>query len=260
MSRGASRHQPRIPLTVYGGLRLQGGNRDAWWRKAWIAWLERLQMGARLGRGRNYAQRGQVQALEVEPGMLRAQVQGMEREPYRVEMRWAPLPSDPVAAVLRASPVFAAQLAANRLPVAFDQAIRQLGFSLFPEGREGVTFRCTCRDWARPCKHLAAAFCLFADVIASEPQVLLRLRGISVAAAEADCTPTHLSERELLALRAVADAAAVPRRLGTLPYWRGEEDLRKTLEVAYRRAHERALTALETAAADLRFPDDVPPA
>ena len=114
---GSSRHQPRIPLAVYGGLRLQGNNRDAWWRKAWIAWLERLQMGARLGRGRNYAQRGQVQTLEVLPGVLRAQVQGMEREPYRVEMRWEPLPCEPVEAVLRASPVFAAQLAANRLPV-----------------------------------------------------------------------------------------------------------------------------------------------
>lgn len=260
MAKGASRHQPRVPLTVYGGLRLQGSNRGAWWRKAWIAWLERLQMGARLGRGRNYAQRGQVQTLEVQPGVLRARVQGMEREPYRVEMRWEPLPSEPVVSLLRASPVLAAQLAANCLPVSFDQAIRQLGFSLFPEGREGVSFRCTCRDWARPCKHLAAAFCLFADVIASEPQVLLRLRGIPVVEPEPDCTPTHLPLVDLLALRPATNAAAVPRRLGSLPYWRGEEGLRKTLEVAYRRAHERALTALETAAADLRFPEDVPPA
>lgn len=257
---GSSRHQPRIPLAVYGGLRLQGNNRDAWWRKAWIAWLERLQMGARLGRGRNYAQRGQVQTLEVLPGVLRAQVQGMEREPYRVEMRWEPLPCEPVEAVLRASPVFAAQLAANRLPVAFDQAIRQLGFSLFPEGREGVIFRCNCRDWARPCKHLAAALCLFADVIASEPQVLLRLRGISVMEVEADCTPMLLPQRDVLSLRPITDGAAIPRRLGALPYWRGEEELRKTLEVAYHRAHERALTALEGLNADLRFPEDVPPA
>jgi uncharacterized Zn finger protein len=47
------------------------------------------------------------------------------------------------------------------------------------------------------------------------------------------------------------------KRLGALPYWRGSEDLKKTLEAAYQRAHQKALLALENFA-DLRLPEDHP--
>ena len=255
-----SKHAPRLARTVLGGLRLQSANRDAWWRKAWIAWLESLHMGARLGRGRSYAQLGQIRELTLEAGCLRAIVQGAERDPYHLSIHLPPLPDAPLRALLHEHPLLTAQLMANTFPLALYEHLRQAGFDLFPVGKTGVTFRCSCRDWARPCKHLAAALCLFADAIAAEPALLFRFRGVTLPEAPPDLTPTRLSQDALLALHPSADAAAVPRRLGSLPYWRGEEDLKKTLSHAYHRAHERALKALESFSADLRFPEDHPPA
>lgn len=250
-------YAPRLAKTVHGGLRPQGGHREAWWRKRWMEWLEGLHMGARLGRGRNYAQLGQIRSLTVEPGRLAAEVQGAEREPYAVSVAMPPLDAVAVEAMLAERPFLAAQLVAHALPFAFEEALHAIGGSLFPTERREVTFHCTCKDWARPCKHLAAALCLFADAMGADPQLLLRFRGLVLPEPPPDLTPQVLPNARILALHPSSDAASVPRRLGTLPYWRGTEDFRKTLEGAYRRAHDKALTALE-GIADLRFPEDYP--
>lgn len=248
-------YAPRLAKTVRGGLRPQGGRRDAWWRRNLLAWLESLHMGARLGRGRNYAQQGQIKSLTVSPGLIKAEVQGAEATPYHVRIEMPPLPQDAVWALLSAKPILAAQLAAHALPIAFAEALRQNGLTLLPETRRDLTLHCDCKDWARPCKHLAAVLCLFADATAADPALLLRFRGILFPETTANLTPRLLPETEILRLHPSADAAAIPRRLGALPYWRGDEPFSKTLESAYHRAQDKALAA-QTHAADLRFPED----
>ena len=248
-------YAPRLAKTVRGGLRPQGGRRDAWWRRNLLAWLESLHMGARLGRGRNYAQQGQIKSLTVSPGLIKAEVQGAEATPYHVRIEMPPLPQDAVWALLRAKPILAAQLAAHALPIAFAEALRQNGRTLLPETRRDLTLHCDCKDWARPCKHLAAVLCLFADATAADPALLLRFRGILFPETTANLTPRLLPETEILRLHPSADAAAIPRRLDALPYWRGDEPFSKTLESAYHRAQDKALAA-QTHAADLRFPED----
>ncbi len=248
-------YAPRLAKTVRGGLRPQGGRRDAWWRRNLLAWLESLHMGARLGRGRNYAQQGQIKSLTVSPGLIKAEVQGAEATPYHVRIEMPPLPQDAVWALLSAKPILAAQLAAHALPIAFAEALRQNGLTLLPETRRDLTLHCDCKDWARPCKHLAAVLCLFADATAADPALLLRFRGILFPETTANLTPRLLPETEILRLHPSADAAAIPRRLGALPYWRGDEPFSKTLESAYHRAQDKAIAA-QTHAADLRFPED----
>ena len=250
-------HAPRLARAVHGGLRPQGGRREAWWRRRLLAWLESLRLGARLGRGRNYAQQGQIRALAVAPGRIEAEVQGAEAAPYHVRVEMAPLDAAAVGALLRERPLLAAQLAAHALPLAFDEALRQAGLNLLPEARRDLTLRCDCKDWARPCKHLAAVLCLFADATAADPALLLRFRGIEPPLPPDAAEPRVAPEAEVLRLHPSADAGAVPRRLGALPYWRGEEPFVKTLEGAYRRAQAKALAA-QTAAADFRFPEDFP--
>lgn len=252
-------YAPRLAKTVQGGLRPQGGRRDAWWRRRWMEWVEGLRMGARLGRGRSYAQLGQIRSLIVEPGCLTAEVQGAEREPYRASVAMPPLDAEAVEAMLAGNPFLAAQLIAHALPIAFEEALHMMGASLFPQGRKEVTFRCDCKDWARPCKHLAAVLCLFADAIGADPRLLLRFRGLMLPELPPDLTPKVLPEARILDLAPSADVTAIPRRLGALPYWRGTEDFRKTLESAYRRAHDKAVQALN-GVADMRLPEDYPPA
>lgn len=251
-------HAPRFAKTIQGGLRTQKGWRNVWWRKRWIAWLEDLHMGARLGRGRNYAQLGQVHSLTVSPGTIQAVVQGAETTPYHLAIHMPLLPQDVILEILNQHTVLTAQLTAHTLPLSLEELIREKGLTLFPEGKQSVRFHCTCKDWARPCKHLAAALCLFADAIAADPLLLLRFRGIPITETLSELQPKTVPPEEILKFHPTRDPASIPRRLGTLPYWHGSEDFRKELEMAYSRAHTRAVTAIHSSFADLRFPEDMP--
>ena len=52
-------------------------------------------------------------------------------------------------------------------------------------------FWCSCPDWSKPCKHIAAVLYLLGDVLVREPALLLRLRGVSLVP-EADASDTAL--------------------------------------------------------------------
>jgi len=253
------RHLPRVARRIPGGLRLQpGANRAAWWRKRWILWLESFRMGARLGRGRSYAQSGQVRELAILPGVIEATVQGASPEPYSLRVSWEPLDAQSVQTLLDANPFLTAQLLARALPLSFEELLQTRGMSLFPrEGEPGIRLHCTCKDWARPCKHLAAALCLFADAIAADPLLLLRFRGILFPETPMELQSKRLPADLIARLSPSARIATIPKRLGALPYWRGEQPFLDTLADAYRRAQDRALDALD-AFPDLRFPEDRP--
>lgn len=249
-------YAPRVARPVHGGLRLQQSRRTLWWRRRWIEFLEGLHMGARLGRGRNYAQCGQVTSLTVVPGRLEATVQGAEEEPYVLSVSMDELPAAAVRRILEAEPTYAAQLYARVVPMAFEAALQREGLSLFPKTRDELRVDCSCRDWSKPCKHVAAALYLFIDALAATPQYLLRFRGIALE--EPDTVPSRLvlPRAAVAALRPAVGTAFVPRRLGSFPYWRGSDDLTKTLETVYRRAAASASVAAASFTADFAFPGD----
>lgn len=152
-----------------------------WWGRQWVEALEqraRLDPN-RLPRGRSYARSGAVGELAVSPGEVKAPVQGSRRSPYQVRVRirafsteeWA-LVSDALASQAGHA---AALLEGELLPeVAGD--IRSVGLDLLPGAGE-VQPRCSCPDWADPCKHSAAVCYLVAEELDRDPFVLFLLRG-----------------------------------------------------------------------------------
>ena len=102
------------PRAVKGGIRSQskrGSFGESWWAKRWIAVLESFQIGARLGRGRSYARRGQVVSIDVAKGKVTAKVQGSQAKPYAVKIAVKPLDVaqwKKVAGALSAEALFAA--------------------------------------------------------------------------------------------------------------------------------------------------------
>lgn len=254
----SKKHYPqRLAKTVRGGLRPQGANRDAWWRKRWLSWLETLHLGARLGRGRAYVQQGQIQQLTISPGKIEAIIQGAADEPYAIAISMPTLPQESIKNLLAEDPFLSAQLHAHALPFRFEERLQHQMLSLFPAKRRDLSYHCTCKDWARPCKHIAAALCLFADASAADPHLLLRFRGLLMPDIPPTLIPKQIPLATLNTLRPVTDSANLIKRLGSLPYWRGTEDLKKNLTSAYQRAHQKALEALQTFA-DLRLPEDHP--
>lgn len=264
----------RIPRSVYGGIRAQYGRsrtpRTRWGAK-WLEYMESLSMGARLGRGRNYAMSGQVFDLEIMPGLIVARVQGVEKEPYtcRIECETvADGDRDELVRGLKERPMLLAQLLARKLPLSVETLFRKAGCPLLPTLERGLLPHCTCPDPSHYCKHIAAVFFLLAEAIEQDPMLLVEMRGITgddlfgdqavqEVAAPVSCGQKHrVDDRhrfppDFWGVASVAkpdygpapergsDPMPLVKRLGPVRFWRGESRFLETLE----RCGERAVEA-----------------
>ncbi|TNC29026.1 SWIM zinc finger family protein [Amycolatopsis alkalitolerans] len=147
-----------------------------WWGRAWVEALEgRAKLDPnRLPRGRTYARKGRVSALDVTAGEVRAFVQGSRSVPYRVKVRCRKFSGDEWSALLDKigqQVGYMAALLDGELPPELAAAV-----DLLP-GPGDLTPRCSCPDSADPCKHAAAVCYLVADEVDADPFVLFLLRG-----------------------------------------------------------------------------------
>jgi uncharacterized Zn finger protein len=174
---------PSKPRPAKGGIRSRsrrGAFGESWWARRWIEVLEGFPIGARLGRGRSYARKGQVLDIEVEPGEVTARVQGSRRAPYRVTVGLPTLSEEDrraVAQELARHAQLAAGLLAGEMPPELEEAFLEAGAPLFPEQVGDLETACSCPDWSNPCKHIAAVYYLVAEELDRNPFLLLRLRG-----------------------------------------------------------------------------------
>ena len=158
----------------------RGAIGDTWWSQRFIGILEGFELGGRLARGRNYARRGQVLELSVEPGAVRARVQGSRATPYAVAIRLRALPEKDwarVEAALASRAVFLAKLLAGEMPADIEEAFAACRLSLFPAADKDLKTSCTCPDWSNPCKHIAATYYLLAEAFDDDPFLILAWRG-----------------------------------------------------------------------------------
>lgn len=185
---GGKKFPPRIPRFA-AGIRAQesrSGGRT-WWALRWRSRLEEMGLGARLGRGRNYAASGQVLSLSLAGPHVEASVVGTRQEPYSVTVDFR-VPSgvsrERIVSRLRGEPMAVARLLADDLPLEVEDFFRDEGLDFFPGGKLGdgiydMTTRCSCPDYANPCKHSSAVLILLGEEISRRPLTLLELRGIS---------------------------------------------------------------------------------
>ena len=179
----------RIPRYA-AGIRAQesrSGGARTWWARRWLEVLERMGLGARLGRGKHYAVSGQVTGMRFEGPHVEAQVVGTRPDPYRVTIDFR-VPEgaarEAIVARIKGEPMIAARLIADDMPTEVEQAFRDCGIDFFPGGKlaPGVydmTTACSCPDYANPCKHVSAVLLILGEEIARRPMTLLELRGIA---------------------------------------------------------------------------------
>ena len=185
----SKKHYPvRIPRYA-AGIRAQesrSGGARTWWARRWVEVLERMGLGARLGRGKHYAVSGQVTGMRLEGPHVEAQVVGTRPDPYRVTIDFR-VPEgaarEAIVARIKGEPMIAARLIADDMPTEVEQAFRDCGLDFFPGGKlaPGVydmTTACSCPDYANPCKHVSAVLLILGEEIARRPMTLLELRGI----------------------------------------------------------------------------------
>ena len=186
----SKKHYPvRIPRYA-AGIRAQesrSGGARTWWARRWLEVLERMGLGARLGRGKHYAVSGQVTGMRFEGPHVEAQVVGTRPDPYRVTIDFR-VPEgaarEAIVARIKGEPMLAARLITDDMPTEVEQAFRDCGIDFFPGGKlaPGVydmTTACSCPDYANPCKHVSAVLLILGEEIARRPMTLLELRGIA---------------------------------------------------------------------------------
>ena len=183
------RYPVRIPRYA-AGIRAQesrSGGARTWWARRWVEVLERMGLGARLGRGKHYAVSGQVTGMRFEGPHVEAQVVGTRQDPYTVTIDFR-VPEgaarEAIVSRIKGEPMLAARLLADDMPTEVEQAFRDCGLDFFPGGRlaPGVydmTTACSCPDYANPCKHVSAVLLILGEEIARRPMTLLELRGIA---------------------------------------------------------------------------------
>ncbi len=231
---------PSRPREAKGGIRAhskRGAFGESWWARRWISVLEDFDLGARLGRGRSYARRGQVLDVVIERGLVEARVQGSRLAPYKVSIKVKTLSGAQwkrASAALAREARFAAKLLAFEMPEDVEKAFEGAGLSLFPERRKDLTTECSCPDWSNPCKHIAAVYYLLGEEFDRDPFLIFELRGMArgelaglLGAAGAD-QEAHRARPSPGAGGAALDAEAEapppePLRSETVAFWVGSE-------------------------------------
>jgi uncharacterized Zn finger protein len=265
-----------IPRATKGGIKAQskrGTFGESWWARRWITVLESFDIGARLGRGRSYARRGQVLSIEIDKGKVTARVQGSRPKPYDVKLEIKILQAadwQKLAKALSREAIFSAKLLAGEMPQDIEKAFKEAELSLFPEKLKDLKTACSCPDWSNPCKHIAAVYYLLGEEFDRDPFLIFKLRGMNredlVATlsrpdkkatqrqAKPKQEPLHEDEEALTSdiskfwngetisddifgeVRIPPIPAALPKRLGSFPFWRGEERFLDTMESIYAKA------------------------
>ena len=118
---------------------------------------------------------------------------------------------------------------------------------------------CSCPDWARPCKHLVAVLLILGEEVARRPATLLALRGVDLddlVPPEEEAGPTsvayEVADDTPLRGNALEEPAPLLKRLGPVPFWRGDRRCLDALGRIYKRARPVALDAAQGTSIDLR--------
>jgi len=274
------------PREAKGGIKSQSKSfGTSWWAKRWISVLESFQIGARLGRGRSYARRGQVLSIDIDKGHVKAKVQGSRPKPYDITIKVKTL-SEPdwtkVVKELGCEARFAAKLLAGEMPEDIEDLFKKARLSLFPEKLGDLSTACSCPDWSNPCKHIAAVYYLLGEEFDRDPFLIFKLRGLSreellqrlgdsgtpatgkkpkrkrAPVDERKAKPEPVKEvlptdpTSFWRMGTLPDdffgdvqappvTAALLKRLGSFPFWRGEQPFLAIPEPLYRQASKTGL-------------------
>lgn len=170
------------PKAIKNGIKAnskRGAIGEKWWSKRWVALLESFDIGARLGRGRSYARKGQVISIDIQKGLVKSEVQGGRSKPYKIDIQLRLISNndwEKVVDVMASKAIFAAKLLSGEMPTDIEAAFSEAGVSLFPTKNDLKT-SCSCPDWSNPCKHIAAVYYLLAEQFDVDPFLIFMLRG-----------------------------------------------------------------------------------
>lgn len=184
-----------------------------WWGKAWTTNLERYaDFASRIGRGRSYVRNGAVLDLRIGSGEVKSLVQGTRAKPYTIAItiqgiggaRWKKITGE-----CRGRLESLSELLQGQFPKELGELFTARETGIFPSPKE-IQFSCSCPDWARTCKHVAATLYGIGTRLDEEPGLFFTMRGVEVdelvSQAVRDTTAELLGKAEKKSARIIEDA------------------------------------------------------
>lgn len=193
------------------------------WGESWCRNLEAYSdYSNRLPRGRTYVRNGSVLDLQIEAGRVRALVSGTRF--YDVDIRIKPLGKkrwEAIKSQCAGKIDSIVELLQGKISKGVMEIVTRHGEGLFPGPKE-ISLSCSCPDWAKMCKHVAAALYGVGARLDHEPEMLFTLRGIEpaemIAAAVTDLPTTRKSGgRRILSTDDMSSVFGIDLDLGAEP-------------------------------------------
>lgn len=156
-----------------------------WWGREWLAALTKIDNANRIPRGKTYANTGKVLDLSIDGGKVTARVKGHYASFYKIVLTVPQVSSADTARLmdrLMKCPTVIASLTNKVLDPQILTMARELGIRIFPTQWRDLGMKCSCPDYAVPCKHIAAVIYMLSIEIDRDPFVLFRMRGIDLLA------------------------------------------------------------------------------
>lgn len=227
-----------------------------WWGDRFIQALEAFTDDNRLKRGRSYATGGKVKSFEIDLNKITAKVRGsvnpyfgVYKEPtYNIEIQITPIAKtrwNEAIQKLSSKASIISRLLLNEVPENIEDSFSDLGLHLLPHSSKDFKTKCSCPDYANPCKHIAGVYYLVASQLDNNPWLLFELRGLSKAELQAKLADSPLGK----ALSEELNTKEIPLELSNSLYtklekqslnqmpnarefWLGTKRLPQTIEVA----------------------------
>lgn len=226
-----------------------------WWGDRFIQALEAFTDDNRLKRGRSYASGGKVKSFEIDLNKITAKVRGsvnpyfgVYKEPtYNIEIQITAIAKtrwNEAIQNLSSKASIISRLLLNEVPENIEDTFSNLGLHLLPHSSKDFKTKCSCPDYANPCKHIAGVYYLVASQLDNNPWLLFELRGLSKAELQAKLADSPLGK----ALLSELNTKEIPLELSNSLYtklekqslskipnarefWLGTKRLPQTIEV-----------------------------
>ncbi len=199
---------------------------QTWWGQQWLNSLLHIDNDNRLPRGRSYASKGAVLSVDIKNSEIRSKVQGSRSKPYDVRIdipAFSKTQIEKLKEAIFSRPDLLSKLLNHDLAPELDAIALSLGIKTFPSTWKDFTMKCSCPDYAVPCKHLAAVLYMVANEIDKNPFMAFQLRGLDLLSEleqqhKGAATTVSLPSLESLLTPIDKKANAIPQPVPSLDY------------------------------------------
>ncbi|MCL1079266.1 hypothetical protein D5R81_18555 [Parashewanella spongiae] len=178
-------------------------SQKTWWGLAFIDSLTQFIDSGRLQRGRAYRTDHRMLAFDLNKNTIKATIRGninpyfgVTKEPKYIvtlslksieKKRWTEIISQ-----ICQNPGWISKLMLNEIPANIEQAFGANSF--LPTSFNDVTAKCSCPDYANPCKHIAGVYYRLADILDYDPMLLFQLKGLTTKELQTALKKTELGQ------------------------------------------------------------------